>query len=99
MEGLPVPKDDPAPDSPFVALTKGQFETLDADRTACTDALGVGQIRRSFREEELVGPFLRTSSVFVDFSQMVVHFKSLFFGGVQDNQKAAGFRRLHNQKS
>jgi hypothetical protein len=90
MEGLSVPEDDPTPDSPFVTLTQGKFEAFDPDRTAGADALGFGQIGGTFREEELMGAFLTTSSVFVDFSQMIVHFKSLFFCGAQDNQKAAG---------
>jgi hypothetical protein len=37
-----------------------------------------------------MGAFLTTSSDFVDFSQVIVHFKSLFLCGGQDNQKAAG---------
>jgi hypothetical protein len=91
MEGLSVPEDDPTPHSPFVTLAQGQLEAFDPDRTAGADALGLGKVGGSFREEELVGAFLTTSSVFVDFSQMIVHFKSLFFSGAQDNQKAAGY--------
>jgi hypothetical protein len=71
-----------------VTLTQGQFEAFDPDRTASADALGLGQVGWSFREEELVSSFFATSSVFVDFSQMVVHCKSLLLIGVQDNQKS-----------
>jgi hypothetical protein len=71
-----------------VTLTQGQFEAFDPDRTASADALGLGQVGGSFGEEELMRPFFATSSVLVDFSQMVVHCKSLLLIGVQDNQKS-----------
>jgi hypothetical protein len=71
-----------------VTLAQGQFEALDPDRTACANALGLGQVRGSFGEEELMAPFLATSSVFMDLSQMVVHFKSLFFSWVPGESKS-----------
>jgi hypothetical protein len=63
MERLTVPKDDPAPDTPFEVFLQGELEAGDPDHALGANLLGTCQIRRVLREEELVAPLLGTSAV------------------------------------
>jgi hypothetical protein len=60
--GLAIPEDDATPDTPFVAVTKGQFEALDPNRAPAANSLRSGQIRRLLGEEQLMAALVTTSS-------------------------------------
>ena len=59
---LAIPEDDTTPDAPFVTITKGDLEALDADRTSPADPLRSSQFRGFLREEQLVAALAATSS-------------------------------------
>ena len=65
---LAIPKDDAAPDAPFVTITKGDLEALDADGARPADPLRSSQFCGLLREEQLVAALAATSSQLLQLS-------------------------------
>ena len=91
VERLAIPEDDTAPDSPIHLFLEGELKTCLFHRTQTADHLRFCLFGRVFREEEVMAPLARTSALFLQLSQTLIHVSFQTFVVVAANKKAAVF--------